>query len=272
MADPPPGLESRLMETLFFIASKTLGMAARAETWALLLMLLALFGLWRGRRRLAGAAIVILFAGTLALTIFPLGDLFLRPLEETFPAQPDLTQVNGIIVLGGAEDTGAYRNFGGTQVNDAGERLIEGAMLALRFPKARLVFTGGSARVGRAEDTNDPSQMAFTLWVSLGIEPGRILLERVSRNTTENAKWTHGLLQPKPGETWVLVTSAFHMPRAHETFLREGWEGIVAWPVDFRSGDLADGRGIWRLDRNLQGLNLGLKEYLGTMVYRVMGN
>jgi uncharacterized SAM-binding protein YcdF (DUF218 family) len=260
------------METLFFIASKTLGMAARAETWALLLMLLALFGLWRGRRRLAGATITILFAGTLALTIFPLGDLFLRPLEEAFPAQPDLTRVDGIIVLGGAEDTGAYRNFGGTQVNDAGERLIDGAMLALRFPKARLVFTGGSARVGRAEDSTDPSEMVRALWLGLGIGPDRIVLEQASRNTAENATLTRDLVQPKPGETWVLVTSAFHMPRAHETFLREGWEGIVAWPVDFRSGDLADGRGIWRLDRNLQGLNLGLKEYLGAVVYRVMGN
>lgn len=260
------------METLFFIASKTLGMAARAETWALLLMLLALLGLWRGRRRLAGAAITILFVGTLALTIFPMGDLFLRPLEETFPAQPDLTRVDGIIVLGGAEDTGAYRNFGGTQVNDAGERLIEGAMLALRFPQARLVFTGGSARVGRAEDTTDPSEMVRALWLGLGIGPERIVLEQASRNTAENATLTRNMVQPKPGETWVLVTSAFHMPRAHETFLREGWEGIVAWPVDFRSGDLADGRGIWRLDRNLQGLNLGLKEYLGAVVYRVMGN
>jgi uncharacterized SAM-binding protein YcdF (DUF218 family) len=260
------------METLFFIASKTVGMAARAETWALLLMLLALFGLWRGRRRLAGATITILFAGTLALTIFPLGDLFLRPLEEAFPAQPDLTRVDGIIVLGGAEDTGAYRNFGGTQVNDAGERLIDGAMLALRFPKARLVFTGGSARVGRAEDSTDPSEMVRALWLGLGIGPDRIVLEQASRNTAENATLTRDLVQPKPGETWVLVTSAFHMPRAHETFLREGWEGIVAWPVDFRSGDLADGRGIWRLDRNLQGLNLGLKEYLGAVVYRVMGN
>lgn len=260
------------METLFFISSKTVGMAARAETWALLLMLLALIGLWRGRRWLAGFSITILFAGTLALTIFPLGDLFLRPLEETFPAQPDLTRVDGIIVLGGAEDTGAYRHFGGTQVNDAGERLIDGALLALRFPKARLVFTGGSARVGRAEDSTDPSEMVRALWLGLGIGPERIVLEQASRNTAENASLTHDLVQPKPGETWVLVTSAFHMPRAHETFLREGWEGIVAWPVDFRSGDLADGRGIWRLDRNLQGLNLGLKEYLGAVVYRVMGN
>jgi uncharacterized SAM-binding protein YcdF (DUF218 family) len=259
------------MDTLFFIASKTLGMIARVETWALLLMLLALFGLWRGRRRLAGWSIGLLFTGTLALTLLPLGDLLLEPLESQFPARPDLAQVDGIIVLGGAETTGAYRLWGGPQFNEAGERLIEGAMLAVRHPNALLVFTGGSATVGRQEDTTDPSKMVRDMWVSLGIPPDRILLEQNSRNTAENAALTRDLVQPKPGETWVLVTSAFHMPRAHETFVRTGWKDIIAWPVDHRSGDLAGMRGIWRLDRNLLGLNLALKEYLGTLAYRITG-
>lgn len=259
------------METLFFIASKTLGMAARVETWALLLMVLALFGLWRGRHRLAGWSLGLLFTGTLALTVFPLGDLLLEPLEAQFPARPPLSRVDGIIVLGGAETTGAYRLWGGPQLNEAGERLIEGAMLAQRFPAARLVFTGGSATVGRQEDTTDPSRMVRDTWQALGIAPDRILLEQASRNTAENARLTHDLIQPKRGETWVLVTSAFHMPRAYETFTRNGWEGIIPWPVDFRSGDLAGLRGIWRLDRNLLGVNLALKEYLGTLVYRMTG-
>ncbi len=259
------------METLFFIASKTLGMAARVETWALLLMALALFGLWRGRTRLAGWSLAILFTGTLALTLLPLGDLLLKPLESQYPARPDLPQVDGIIVLGGAETTGAYRLWGGPQLNEAGERLIEAAMLAQRFPQAKLIFTGGSATVGREEDTTDPSTMVRDTWIALGIDPARITLEQNSRNTAENARLTHDLVAPKPGETWVLVTSAFHMPRAYQTFTRNGWDQITPWPVDFRSGDLAGLRGIWRLDRNLLGVNLALKEYLGTLVYRITG-
>lgn len=259
------------METLFFIASKVLGIVARVETWALLLMVLALFGLWRGRNRMAGWSVAVLFSGTLALTLLPLGDLLLDPLESRFPAQPPLTHIDGIIVLGGAEQTGVYRLWGGPQLNEAGERLIEGAMLAHRFPDARLVFTGGSATVGRKEDSTDPSEMVRDTWQALGIAPDRITLEQASRNTAENARLTHDMVQPKPGEVWVLVTSAFHMPRAHETFVRNGWDGIVAWPVDFRSGDLAGIRGIWRLDRNLLGVNLALKEYLGTLVYRITG-
>lgn len=259
------------METLFFIASKTLGMAARVETWALLLMALALFGLWRGRTRLAGWSLAILFTGTLALTLLPLGDLLLKPLESQYPARPDLPQVDGIIVLGGAETTGAYRLWGGPQLNEAGERLIEAAMLAQRFPQAKLIFTGGSATVGREEDTTDPSTMVRDTWIALGIDPARITLEQNSRNTAENARLTHDLVAPKPGETWVLVTSAFHMPRAYQTFTRNGWDQITPWPVDFRSGDLAGLRGIWRLDRNLLGVNLALKEYLGTLAYRITG-
>lgn len=259
------------MDSLFFIASKILGMAVRVETWALILMAVALFGLWRGRRRLAGLSLSLLFTGTLALTLLPLGDLLLLPLEETHPARPELAQVDGILVLGGAEQTGAYREWGGAQLNESGERLIEGAILAKRFPQARLVFTGGSASVGRTEETTDPSEMVRDLWVALGVAPDRIFLEQQSRNTAENAVLTHALVQPQPGEVWVLVTSAFHMPRAHDTFARQGWEGIVAWPVDYRSGDLAGLRGIWRLDRNLLGVNLALKEYLGTLVYRLTG-
>lgn len=259
------------METLFFVASKTVGMAVRVEGWMLFLMLLALYGLWRGRTRLAGVSLSILFAGTLALTVLPLGDLLLQPLEARYPARPPLTQVDGIIVLGGAEQTGAHRLWGGPQLNDAGERLIEGAMLALRYPEARLVFTGGSASVGRSEDSTDPSEMVRDLWVDLGIAPDRIVLEQASRNTVENATLLQDQVQPQPGEVWVLVTSAFHMPRAQETFARQGWEGLVPWPVDHRSGDLAELRGIWRLDRNLMGVNLALKEYLGMLVYRIMG-
>jgi uncharacterized SAM-binding protein YcdF (DUF218 family) len=259
------------METLFFVASKTVGMAVRVESWMLFLMALALYGLWRGRRRLAGVSLSVLFAGTLALTVLPLGDLLLQPLEATYPARPPLTRVDGIIVLGGAEQTGAHRLWGGPQLNDAGERLIEGAMLALRYPQARLVFTGGSASVGRSEESTDPSEMVREMWIALGIAPDRIVLEQASRNTAENAVLLQDQIQPQTGEVWVLVTSAFHMPRAQQTFARQGWQGLVPWPVDHRSGDLAELRGIWRLDRNLMGVNLALKEYLGMLIYRIMG-
>jgi len=89
------------MSNLFFIASKTIGMAARAETWLLGFLAFALLALWRGRIGFAKSLIFITFAATLALTIFPLGSALIAPLESQFPSQPAVDYVDFIIVLGG---------------------------------------------------------------------------------------------------------------------------------------------------------------------------
>lgn len=257
------------MDNLFFVASKTLGMAARAETWILLLMALCLVSIWRGGRGAlawGGAA----FAATLALTLFPLGDLLLAPLERQYPARPALTSVDGIIVLGGAERTGVWRRWGGVQTDEGGERFTEAVMLSRRFPQALLIFTGGEAGLGYAGDTSGPSQVARLIWTELGVDPARIVTEERSRNTVENAHFTHDLIQPGPDQHYVLVTSAFHMPRAVASFARAGWGNVTPWPVDFRSGELFDGA-RWRLDGGLFGLDVALKEYLGLFVYKMTG-
>ncbi len=258
------------MDNLFFIASKTVGMVVRAESWLVLGLILTLLFVWRNRR---GAALVtgtITLTLMLALTIWPLGDLVLEPLEAQYPANPPMTDVTGIIVLGGVEKTGPWRRWGGTQLSEGAERVIAGVTLAARFPKARLIFTGGEAALGYVGDTRGPSSVVQDAWLDLGVAPDRILLEQASRNTVENARLTYDLVQPKPGETYVLVTSAFHMPRSMQSFANAGWKRIVAWPVDFRSGDLADGAG-WRLDDHLSGLDIALKEYLGLLVYQATG-
>ncbi len=258
------------MTNLFFFASKTIGIAARAETWLLLLMAFALRAQWRKRTNLAFGLMALTFLLTLTLTSVPLGDLLLTRLERQFPANPPLTHVDDIIVLGGDEAMAAYERWGGIQVNDAGERLIAAVILAQRFPEAKLVYTGGSAGLRSDASPGSPSQMMYDAWVALGVAPERIVLERASRNTSENAVMTRVVVQPKAGQIHLLVTSGWHMPRAMETFTRAGWTGMVAWPVDFRSGALAGAPG-WRLDENLSGLDTALKEYLGLLVYRIAG-
>ena len=183
-------------------------------------------------------------------------------------AVPEGTQL--VIVLGGDEDINAYRRWGGVQVNEAGERLIAGVELARRFPLARLIYTGGTASMRADRAPGDPSQMMYDAWVALGVDPARIVLERASRNTSENARMTLALAQPQGGQVHLLVTSAFHMPRSIETFARAGWTGLVAWPVDFRSGSLASAP-TWTLDKNLSDLDTALKEYLGLLAYRIAG-
>jgi uncharacterized SAM-binding protein YcdF (DUF218 family) len=257
------------MDNLFFIASKTVGMLARAESWLVILMALGLWGTWRRRRSgtvFTATALVLL----LALTIFPLANPLMRGLERQYPEEPALGRVDGIIVLGGGEDLAAYARRGSYQFNDAGERLVAGVELARRFPQARLIYTGGTAGLLANPDPGLPSRMVREFWLRMGVPDAQIALEARSRNTAENAVFTRAMIQPVPGQTWVLVTSAWHMPRAMETFRRNGWQGLVAWPVDFR----ASGpwwRMEWRLDDHLVALDTALKEELGLLAYRLAG-
>lgn len=258
------------MNSLFFVASKTIGMAARAETWLLVCLALAFLALWRGRAGFAKVLILIGFVATLGLTIFPWGSALIAALESQYPARPTVDHVDTIIVLGGDEDLPPYRRWGGVQVNAAGERLIEGLALSRQFPRAKLVYTGGIGKLGATSGQDAPSEMMFNAWVAMGVAPERIVLERASRNTAENAMMTRDVIKPAPGQVHLLVTSAAHMPRAMASFERAGWTGLVAWPVDYRSGPSA-WTGAWTLDEHLGVLNSALREYVGLFAYKLAG-
>ncbi|MBA84271.1 YdcF family protein [Thalassobius sp. S69A] len=260
-----------MMDTGFFILSKLVGALLRAETWIVLLLLLGAWAGWRGRVRLGRILSGLGIALLLTLCVFPVGELLLRPIEARYPVAPPLGKVDGIIVLGGGERAGRALRWGLPQTNEAGERFIEGAALAHAYPQARLLFTGGSGALGDLGRAQVPqAQMAAQLFTALGIAPDRILLERTSRNTAENARNSMALIQPKPEEVWVLVTSAFHMRRAMRSFRSAGWPNIVAWPVDHRSGSFRVGIG-WNLARNLHVLNTATKETIGLMAYKMTG-
>ncbi|NGM44064.1 YdcF family protein [Rhodobacter sp. SGA-6-6] len=259
------------MDSLFFIASKTLGMAARAETWIVLLLALALLAGAAGRIRAMRRLVAVVFVALLALTVFPLGTPILGALEGQYPANPDLpAHVDGIIVLGGAEDTGSFARWGIPGLNEGGERMTAGVELARRYPEAKLIFTGGAASLVYSDASQTPSRMTRALWLSLGVPEAQILLEDRSRNTSENAIFTREMIAPQEGQVWILVTSAFHMPRSVETFRRNGWTGLIPYPVDFRSGGQTF-RAEWRLDDHLQDVDVALKEYLGLLAYRMAG-
>ena len=211
------------------------------------------------------ALATLIFA--LVMAVFPVGDVILARLEGRYPRAPQLPEVTGIIVLGGGEAAAPAARWGGVQVNDAGERFIEAVALARAFPEAKVVFTGGSAslrKIGRYSTAQ--SGIAEALFLSLGLDKERLILESRSRNTAENAVLTHDLVQPQAGETWVLVTSAFHMPRALRSFERAGWPGLVAWPVDHRSLGVRGGFG-WNLAENLHRFNVAVKELVGLLAY-----
>lgn len=259
------------MDTVFFIASKLIGALLRPDTWIVLALAVVVLAVVLNRRRLALWVGAITLNLLVALAILPLGDLLLQPIERSFPAQPALDQVDGIIVLGGGEDARASAFWGQMQLNEGGERYTAALELAERFPEARLLFTGGSGALRDLAGAEIPeADMAGQFFRDHGVAPVRLLLESQSRNTAENARLSLALAAPAPGETWVLVTSAFHMPRAMRSFETAGWTGLVPWPVDYRTSAFKDGMG-WNLTRNLLVLNTAIREQVGQIAYRLSG-
>jgi uncharacterized SAM-binding protein YcdF (DUF218 family) len=101
--------------------------------------------------------------------------------------------------------------------------------LAKRYPNARVVFTGGTGKM--LMERIPESEYASPLLERLGVQRERLIVEGRSRNTIENAVHTAALIAAKPGQRWLLVTSASHMPRAVGCFRRAGIP-VEAVPVD----------------------------------------
>ena len=223
------------------------------------------------RRRLALWTGSVTLALLVALAVLPFGNLLLQPIERTYPARPQPDRVDRIIVLVGGGDARSSAYWGQMQLNEGGDRFTVALALARNFPQARVLFTGGSGALRDLSGAaTSEAEMAERFFRDQGLTPERLLLEARSRNTAENARLSLALAAPAPGETWVLVTSAFHMPRAMRSFETAGWPGLVPWPVDYRTSSFTDGIG-WNLTRNLQVLDTAIREQIGQLAYRLSG-
>lgn len=253
---------------LFFYVSKLVWFVVQPSSLILLLLAGgAMLTVWRRRW---GLRLVLLGALAYVVAGFsPLGHWLILPLEDRFPRAELDAPVNGIIVLGGAIDTVVSKGRRMTALNEAAERLTEGAALAKRFPQTRLVFSGGSAEILYRGTTEAAG--AKRLFARLGIAPERLILEDRSRNTAENAAFTRDLVQPQPGERWLLVTSAFHMPRAVGCFRAAGFE-VIPRPVDYRTSGSDDLRRFFpRASEGLRRVDLAAKEWAGLLAYYLTG-
>lgn len=255
------------MKTGFFLLSKLLGIALQLETWLVLGLLVSLIASLRGRLRLAHITTFATLIALVAVSVFPLGEMLLKPLESAFPPRAAPAHIDGIVILGGVEDPRTSAYWGQPQVNQAAERLTGAAALALQHPEARVVFSGGSGRLrdlGPGEVELAP--VAIEVLTGLGVAADRIIWEANSRNTAENARYSSEMVQPDRGEVWVLVTSAFHMRRATASFEAAGWPAIAPYPVDFRTAAFSDSIS-WGLADKLYTLNIAVKEWVGLLVY-----
>jgi uncharacterized SAM-binding protein YcdF (DUF218 family) len=256
---------------MFFYLAKIFWFFAQPSGLLLVLMIVGTALLWAGRdragRRLLAASMGLLLLGGL----LPTSNWLMLPLEQRF-ARADLAgrDVDGIVVLGGAEDARIWVGRDAHALNEAGERFTEAIALARRYPKAKVAFTGGSIEILSSPKIG--ADAARGIFRDLGLVEGdRLLLETKARDTWENAVLTKALVQPKPGERWLLVTSAWHMPRSIGVFRKAGF-AVEPWPVDYRTA------GPWDLLRpfeapsdGLKRLDTAVREWIGLVSYRATG-
>ena len=255
------------MDTLFFYTSKTFWTLVQPDALLFYALALALFLLHKQQWRWAKRVLQALFALLLIIAVLPLAAWMAEPLESRLPTNPTLpAKVDGIIVLGGFLSADLTDYWQQAEVSEGVERGLAFAELARRYPQARLVMSGGTGSM--TSDLREADYVAQLL-ETLQVDTARIIVERNSRNTAENAAYSKALVQPKAGETWVLITSATHMPRAVGVFCNVQWP-VIAWPVDHGWVPGASGFGF-NLVNNWASLDYVLHEWLGLLAYHLTG-
>ena len=255
---------------MFFYASKLIsGLIWPSSVITLLLvagsilLLLGRWPLWSRRLLLTGVALLI------ACGLSPLGNWLVLPLEQRFQRGELPGRIAGVIILGGFETAKISMARNQLSLNESAERLTEGVLVALSRPEAKVVFTGGDGSMFRTMGSAAGPVGAY--FQAIGISPGRIVLEDRSRTTHENALFLLPLLEPRPGDRYVLVTSAYHMPRSVGTFRHAGFD-VVPWPVDYRTRGSRD---RWTYFVNIQSglerVDFSFKEWLGLVAYWFTG-
>lgn len=262
-------------DNVFFFVSKV--------AWALLspsnlLIFLFILGTLLVVFRYRSAALKILVPTSLLalmITAYPVSDWLMEPLEKRFSAPQSLpTDIDGIILLGGGEDLPRSISWQSKEVGQAGDRFIGTKELAQIYPQAPIIFTGGVGQLSLHSHLSKSLQAQTTplgaqILQALGIDPQRLIIESLSRNTYENFANIQPLL-PNPTGRYLLVTSAFHMPRS-VGIARTFNLNVIPFPVDYRSSH-ADLRS-WDFDfyGHLRALEPAWKEWIGLTAYYFTG-
>jgi uncharacterized SAM-binding protein YcdF (DUF218 family) len=254
---------------MFFVISKLLGFFAVPSNDILAAGLIGLALIptrfMRTGRRLVSASIILF----LAFGLLPLSKMLIAPLEERFPpwdasgGAPD-----GIVVLGGAIESAIAPLRPASALNEAAERITVIAELARKYQSATILYSGGNGGPG---PPGSEAQIAKALFETFGVPARRLMLEDQSRTTAENAAFSRRLVMPKPCERWLLVTSAYHMPRSIGAFRRAGFP-VEAYPVDYRTMGPAD---LWipfdSIATGLRRTDLAVHEWIGLLAYWLTG-
>jgi len=253
---------------MFFLASKLLSFVFD-PLW-LSLMLLALAGCLRPKR--PKAATKAFFLG-LAILYLASTEIVVRclmlPLELQYQRSASVPEGDAIIVLGGSVDL-HHCTPGHPEMQAASDRFMDGVLLAKALPQATLIFCGGTAQI-LARGGAREAPMLKELAMQFGVPNEQIVAEDQSRNTRENAVEAQRILSQSGARKPILVTSAYHMPRAMACFRKVGLEPIP-YPTDFKSKPEPFGLpDLVPSTSNLDNSNRAIREYVGASMYRIKG-
>jgi uncharacterized SAM-binding protein YcdF (DUF218 family) len=255
---------------MFFILSKVLGFFALPSNVLIAIGLVGLLLLCTRLTRLASWLVVTSLVLIAVAGLSPLGNALILPLEQRFPPwDASRGPPDGIVVLGGAITPDVSVARGAVTLNEAAERITATVELARRYPNARIIFSGGT----NALIADEPVEAAIAIreFEALGVAHDRVTAEEQSRNTIENAVFSRLIADPKPGERWLLVTSAYHMPRSMAAF-RAADFAVEAYPVDWRTrGPIDAVRPFASLGDGLRRTDTAVREWIGLLAYRLTG-
>ena len=253
------------MDYLFFLASKISWVFLSPGNLIVLALTLGTIFLVFNRIAIAKTLLIPNALVAFVLMAYPVSDYLMQPLEQRFYKPKNLpTNIDGIIVLGGGEDLKRSLSWQTAELGLGGDRYLGAAYLATVYPKAPLIFTGGSGSV-RLQNTGSEGSLAKTLLTTVGIAEHRLIIESKSRNTYENFLNTRPLLPKKDG-TYLLVTSAFHMARSVGIARAQG-VNVIAYPVDYRTSSDALRFIDFDLFEHLKALEPAWREWIGLTVY-----
>ena len=255
---------------MFFTLSKILGFFAFASNFLIAIGLIGLVLLCTRFARLASWLVVTSLVLIAVAGLSPLGNVLILPLEQRFPPwDASRGPPDGIVTLGGMISPDVSSARGAVALNEAAERITVTAELARSYPNARIVLSGGTNAL--IFDGAIEAVFAVRQLEALGVPHDRITAEEQSRNTIENAVFSRLIANPKPGERWLLVTSAYHMPRAMGVFRTAGFP-VEAYPVDWRTRGPADRvRPFESLGDGLRRTDTAVHEWIGLVAYWLTG-
>lgn len=254
---------------MFFFLSKLVWFLIEPTNLLIFAFLTGTALLWLGRTAAARYTLAAASTALLIVVVLPVGNALMIPLEQRFPIPAELPRkLDGLILLGGAERPLLTREYHQPALSGAAETLTTFLALARAHPEARLVFAGGSGDP-RHQDVSEADTVRMFLRQQ-GFDPNRVTYERHSRNTYENVAFAKRLVKPRPGQRWVLVTSAYGMPRAVGVFRAADWP-VIPYPCDYRVSRHLHLLPSLYFGDSLATLAMAMHEWVGLAAYYVTG-